>query len=70
VAMLLPGQDPVTMLLLMAPLIVLFEASILFAALVDRRVARARAREEAEFSASEDGDGDFAHDHDLDDPED
>ena len=28
-AMLLPGQDPVTMLLMMAPLIVLFEGSIL-----------------------------------------
>jgi sec-independent protein translocase protein TatC len=65
VAMLLPGQDPVTMCLLMAPLIVLFEGSILLAALVDRRAARARAREEAELADSDDDD--FSHDHDLDD---
>jgi sec-independent protein translocase protein TatC len=65
VAMLLPGQDPVTMCLLMAPLIVLFEGSILLAALVDRRAARARAREEAELADS--NDDDFSHDHDLDD---
>jgi sec-independent protein translocase protein TatC len=64
VAMLLPGQDPVTMLLLMAPLVVLFEGSILLAALVDRRAARARAREEAELDASDDDD--LAHDDDLD----
>ena len=37
VAMLLPGQDPVTMLSLMAPLYILFEGSILLAALIDRR---------------------------------
>jgi sec-independent protein translocase protein TatC len=42
IAMLLPGQDPVTMLSLMAPLYVLFEGSILFAAVADRR-ARKRA---------------------------
>jgi sec-independent protein translocase protein TatC len=41
VAMLLPGQDPVTMLSLMAPLYVLFEGSILLASLLDRRAARA-----------------------------
>jgi sec-independent protein translocase protein TatC len=40
-AMLLPGQDPFTMLLLMAPLIVLYEGSILLASLLDRRAARA-----------------------------
>ena len=67
VAMVLPGQDPVTMLLLMAPLVVLFEGSILLAALVDRRAARTRAREEAELDASDDDDDDLAHDHDLDD---
>jgi sec-independent protein translocase protein TatC len=61
VAMVLPGQDPVTMLLLMAPLIVLFEGSILLATLVDRRAARARAREEAELDASDDDD-DLPHD--------
>jgi Sec-independent protein secretion pathway component TatC len=53
------------MCLLMAPLIVLFEGSILLAALVDRRAARARAREEAELADSDDDD--FSHDHDLDD---
>lgn len=41
VAMLLPGTDPVTMLLSMLPLLVLFEASILMAAFLDRRSARA-----------------------------
>jgi sec-independent protein translocase protein TatC len=56
VAMLLPGQDPVTMLMLMAPLVVLFEGSILVAAVVDRRVERARAREEAELADSDDAD--------------
>jgi sec-independent protein translocase protein TatC len=65
VAMLLPGQDPVTMLSLMLPLIVLFEGSILLATLVDRRVERARAREEAELAASDDGD--LPHDHHLED---
>ena len=48
IAALLPGQDPVTMLILAAPLLVLYEGSILFASLLDRRVSRARAREEAE----------------------
>ena len=43
--MLLPGQDPVTMLSLMVPLYVLFEGSILLAALLDRR---ARKRADAE----------------------
>jgi sec-independent protein translocase protein TatC len=51
IAALLPGQDPVTMLMLMLPLLVLYEASILLASLLDRRVARARAREEAELAA-------------------
>jgi sec-independent protein translocase protein TatC len=54
-AMLLPGQDPVTMLLMMAPLIVLFEGSILLASLLDRRAARASAREEAELASYDDG---------------
>jgi sec-independent protein translocase protein TatC len=64
VAMVLPGQDPVTMLLLMAPLLVLFEGSILLAALVDRRVERNRAREEAELAASDEDDDDIPHDPD------
>ena len=54
VAALLPGQDPVTMLILMAPLVVLYEGSILFASLLDRRAARARDREEAEEAAADD----------------
>ncbi|MEA2178136.1 MAG: sec-independent protein translocase protein TatC [Solirubrobacteraceae bacterium] len=45
-AMLLPGTDPVTMLLSMLPLVVLFEGSILLAALLDRR-ARKQAEREA-----------------------
>jgi sec-independent protein translocase protein TatC len=49
-AMLLPGQDPVTMLMMMAPLIVLFEGSILLATVLERRADRAAAREEAELA--------------------
>jgi sec-independent protein translocase protein TatC len=45
VAMLLPGQDPVTMLSLMLPLYLLFEGSILLASLLDRRAARKEAAE-------------------------
>jgi sec-independent protein translocase protein TatC len=40
IAMLLPGQDPVTMLSLMVPLYVLFEGSILLAWLIERRHPR------------------------------
>ena len=50
VAMLLPGQDPVTMLSLMLPLYVLFEGSILLASLLDRRAARREAAAESETS--------------------
>ena len=64
-AMLLPGQDPVTMLMMMAPLIVLFEGSILLAALLDRRAERAAAREEAELAATDDGE--LPHDPDSED---
>jgi sec-independent protein translocase protein TatC len=45
IAMLMPGQDPVTMLVMMVPLVALYEASILVATLLDRRAARARARD-------------------------
>jgi sec-independent protein translocase protein TatC len=62
-AMLLPGQDPVTMLSMMLPLIVLFEGSILLAALVDRRAERAAARQEAELALSDDAD-ELPHDPD------
>jgi sec-independent protein translocase protein TatC len=44
IAMLLPGQDPVTMAIMMAPLLVLYEGSILVAALLDRRARRAERR--------------------------
>ena len=67
VAMVLPGQDPVTMLMLMAPLLVLFEGSILLAAVVDRRVERSRAREEAKLAASDEDDDDIPHDPDRED---
>jgi hypothetical protein len=55
------------MLMLMLPLIVLFEGSILLATLVDRRAERARAREEAEAPVSGSDDGDLPHDHHLED---
>jgi sec-independent protein translocase protein TatC len=60
VAMLLPGTDPVTMLLSMLPLLVLYELSIVLAAILDRRRASAEALDEAE-------DG---FDDDFDEPED
>jgi sec-independent protein translocase protein TatC len=53
-AMLLPGQDPVTMLSMMVPLYLLFEGSILLCALLDRRAARAAAREEAATAVATD----------------
>ena len=45
-AMLLPGQDPVTMSLMMAPMYVLFEGSILLSWLLDRRAGNADAEDE------------------------
>jgi sec-independent protein translocase protein TatC len=56
VAMLLPGQDPVTMTMMMLPMYVLFEASILFSWLLDRRAGPADAaaiEEEDEESSRE-----------------
>jgi sec-independent protein translocase protein TatC len=47
-AMLLPGQDPVTMTMLMVPMYVLFEGSILLSWLLDRRDRRSRPAEEEE----------------------
>jgi sec-independent protein translocase protein TatC len=41
VAMALPGQDPVTMLIMMVPLLALYEGSILVASLLDRLADRA-----------------------------
>jgi sec-independent protein translocase protein TatC len=54
VAALLPGGDPVTMILMMLPILFLYEGSILLASVLDRRAARARAREEAEEAAASD----------------
>jgi sec-independent protein translocase protein TatC len=48
IAMLMPGQDPVTMLIMMVPLLVLYEGSILVSALLDRRAARAERRAAAD----------------------
>jgi sec-independent protein translocase protein TatC len=50
-AALLPGGDPVTMLLMMVPILFLYEGSILLAALLERRQARARERQEAEMGS-------------------
>jgi sec-independent protein translocase protein TatC len=55
-AALLPGGDPVTMLLMMFPILFLYEGSILLAALLDRRAARAQAREDATEPAPEEPD--------------
>jgi sec-independent protein translocase protein TatC len=52
-AMLLPGQDPITMGMMMAPMYVLFEASILFSWLLDRRAGRAAPEDLADLEASE-----------------
>jgi sec-independent protein translocase protein TatC len=54
IAMLLPGTDPVTMLTMMVPLIVLYEGSIILAALLDRRYSRASAREKAGTATAND----------------
>jgi sec-independent protein translocase protein TatC len=56
IAMVLPGQDPVTMSLLMAPMYVLFEGSILFARLLERRSRRADAEDEDEADEADDSD--------------
>jgi sec-independent protein translocase protein TatC len=53
-AMVLPGQDPVTMLLIMIPMYLLYEGSILVASILDRRAEKAAAREAAESEADAD----------------
>ena len=52
-AMLLPGQDPITMGMMMAPMYVLFEASILFSWLLDRRAGRAAPEDLEDLEASD-----------------
>ena len=49
-----PGPRPVTMLLIMVPMFLLYEGSILVSALLDRRSQRAAAREAAEAAAAND----------------
>ncbi len=66
-AMLLPGTDPVTMLSMMLPLVVLFEGSILMASLLDRRADRARAREDAELDPADSDGGELVHSPDRED---
>src|SRR3954462_2941659 len=58
IAMLLPGQDPVIMTMMMVPMYVLFEGSILISWLMDRRDRR-RADAEEE-SADDDDDQDLS----------
>ncbi len=53
VAMVLPGQDPVTMTLLMVPMYLLYELSILVVWLLDRRARRREAEEEAAVAEAE-----------------
>jgi sec-independent protein translocase protein TatC len=53
IAMLLPGTDPISLLLSMVPLLVLYEGSILVAAALDRR-ARKRAENEPELDLDQD----------------
>jgi sec-independent protein translocase protein TatC len=62
VAMLLPGTDPITMLIAMLPLLVLFEGSILLASWVHRR-------DQKRALATGDGDVIDADDDDVRDPD-
>ena len=62
-AALLPGGDPVTMILMMIPILFLYEGSIVLARVLDRRAAKARAAEEAETAL-------VPFDDDPDDPDD
>jgi sec-independent protein translocase protein TatC len=68
VAAALPGVDPVSMILETIPLIVLFEGSILLAALSERRHPReARSFSGFGFGRDDDDEDDDAHDSDSDD---
>jgi Sec-independent protein secretion pathway component TatC len=53
VAVALPGVDPVTTLFEMAPLMLLFEASIWLAVLMERRWKVREAAKEAAFEAGD-----------------
>jgi sec-independent protein translocase protein TatC len=54
IAMVLPGQDPVTMTMMMVPMYVLFEGSILISRLMDRRERRRAVAEEESGDDDED----------------
>jgi sec-independent protein translocase protein TatC len=54
IAMVLPGQDPVTMTMMMVPMYVLFEGSILISWLMDRRERRRAVAEEESDDDDED----------------
>lgn len=56
-AMLLPGTDPVTLVLSMIPLLLLYEGSILVAALLDRRARNRAAADDDELDLLSDEDG-------------
>lgn len=56
-AMLLPGTDPITLVLSMIPLLILYEGSILVAAFLDRRALKqAAAEEDSDLILDEDDD--------------
>lgn len=54
IAMLLPGTDPITMLLCMAPLVILYEGSLMVAKLLER-AARKRGEASSETELPTDG---------------
>ena len=56
IAMLLPGTDPVTFASIMVPLLVLYEGSILLAAVLDRRAERREAAADPDQDAEPDPD--------------
>ena len=62
-----PTPDPVTMLIAMAPLLVLFELSVLMARIFERRADRAAAREAEEGGGDDDDDDDGGDDDGGDD---
>jgi sec-independent protein translocase protein TatC len=63
IAMVLPGQDPVTMTMMMVPMYVLFEGSILISWLMDRRERRRAAAEEESADAGDDDSSPREHEY-------
>jgi sec-independent protein translocase protein TatC len=58
-AVVTPTTDPVTMMLMMAPMIIFYEVSILFAVLFERRRRREAAKIQADDGAPDDRDDDL-----------